>query len=65
MINEDNNDGEGGGAERAPDAEDDETNEDFNLQTVFSDDTYVRGYLYKTAQSIGMFQSDLFIRRYY
>lgn len=38
---------------------------DSNCQTVTSDDTYVKGYLYKTAQSLGLMGSKYFIRRYY
>lgn len=59
-------DGEGGG-EPAQTAVNDNavTEPHFSLKTVHSDDTYVRGYLYKTAQKLGFMQSWFFLRRYY
>ena len=44
----------GGGGERAGN-EDDEEVKQFNLKTVYDDEKVIRGYLYKTAQSIGLF----------
>ena len=33
---------------------------------MFDDETVIKGYMYKTAQSVGFFQlGDYFIRRYY
>lgn len=37
----------------------------FDYQTVSSDERYVRGYLYKTAQDTSMMTRDYFYRRYF
>lgn len=35
------------------------------MRTVYDDSNVIKGFLYKTAQSIGFMQRDIFIRRYY
>ena len=59
-------DGEGGG-EPATNAEDEgeKKSKAFSLQTVSNDSNQIKGYLYKTAQSLGLLQSHYFLRRYY
>ena len=47
-------DGEGGGGEPAVNGEEPmEEVKQFSLKTVHNDDKEIRGYLYKTAQSVG------------
>ena len=53
-------DGEGGGGEPA-----EEGGQQFSLKTVYNDSQVIRGFLYKTAQSIGFMQKGYFLRRYY
>jgi len=37
----------------------------FNHQTLYCDENYIRGYLYKTAQKLSLLQKEYFFRRYF
>ena len=59
---------EGGGEPKSNNGDEggqEEEEKVFNLRTTYEDPSVVRGFLYKTAQSIGIGQSRLFYRRYY
>ena len=56
---------ENGGDPAENEAGDREETKDFTLRTVYEDENFIKGWLYKAAQKMSLMQKDFFFRRYF